>query len=121
MRAQPNSLKKLIKLAILSSTSLVTVWSCGSDDDDPAPPTTATVAFSEVNTILTDHCGGTTCHSSGSDYNAYVDNESLLTSRKASVIDRVVSQKNMPPSNASAAQLEMTEAERTTISNFLSQ
>ena len=116
MKPQTKISLTLIAVAMISA-------SCGSDDDntDDAAATTTTIAFTDVNTILTARCGGTECHSSGSSQFVYVDQESTLTSRSAQVISRVSTAKDMPPTYASATQLEMTEAERTTITNFLNQ
>lgn len=98
----------------------------GSDDSGGGGGTSATVTFAQVNAILTDHCGNSTCHGSGTAQFEYVDNETNLTTRATSVLARVNTQKDMPPSadtdaNVTTAQLAITDDERQMIKDFLQQ
>ncbi len=110
-----------IAKAIAACGVVLAFAGCGSKSSTEDTPAAASVAFEEVNSVLTNRCGGTTCHSSGAAQNAYVDNETLLKSNKSTVISRVVTVKDMPPTNASSTQLAITDDERTKIKTFLSQ
>jgi uncharacterized membrane protein len=110
-----NRLTKLIP-----SLLIPLAFACGSDNEEESK-TSSTIAFSEVNTILTNRCAGTECHSSGSSQKVYVDGEAQLKTQKSSVISRVNTKKDMPPTNATETQRAMTDTERTTIENFLNQ
>lgn len=79
------------------------------------------LSFNSINQILQDHCGGAACHSAGSIPKAYVNNEVNLRSSKDSVILRVITLRDMPPNNASAAQRAISDAQRNMIRDFLNQ
>lgn len=97
---------------------------CGSKSTAADPETAATtVSFTDVNVVLTKRCGGSTCHAAGNtvSVNAYVSNEAVFKADKTKVISRVVTLKDMPPTNSTAAQLAMTADERTLLNTFLNQ
>ena len=96
-------------------TATTMLSSCGTKDDKNK------ITFATVNTILTNHCGTSSCHASGAAQPVYLDAEVTFKAFKATVIDRVNTKRDMPPSDATAAQQAISDADRTTLQNYLLQ
>ncbi len=98
------------KLLVASSLALAAFMAnaCGSSSkssDTPAADTstgTTTVTYSQVATIISASCAGSSCHSTGSSYGVFVGNEANVNASKSDIYTRV-NNGTMPPSGSLAA------------------
>ncbi|MBQ46619.1 MAG: hypothetical protein CMP10_03875 [Zetaproteobacteria bacterium] len=66
--------------------------------------------------LLTDKCGGSTCHSESSSMAPYADNQETVMKDKSIIIQRVLVEQTMPPSYANQ---QLDTDDRDFMSGFL--
>lgn len=100
----------------------VVMLACGSDDDgdDATTTTSSTPVWSgDVETIISDSCGTSSCHGPGAQNTVFVGSEATVTASASSILTRI----QLDPGDAlympSAARASWTEANKQRVIDYL--